>query len=335
MNREQLWKAWSDFWFRPATPEPVALFRILFGLLMLQVLLVHLGGDFLTWYGSSSIVSAQEVRDSFWIKEPRFDLFLLLGNNDQLITYYYYALVFFALCLTAGFMTRFSAAFIALSLISMHHHCPFNINGGDAFLRLTSLWLMFSNAGECYSVDAWIRRKKEPDWQPSAKPPWAQRMIQMQLALVYCQTFWLKLSGQQWVDGTAVYYATRLQDLGRFPLPLFDSLLFCKLLSWGTLVIELAMWTVVWIKEFRYYTLLGALLLHLGIDYAINLPVFEWAFIVALVTFVEPEDCRKAVDWIMKLPEMIVGLIASRPKTGGAGMPVDSSTTGDGTPDTG
>ncbi len=56
------------------------------------------------------------------------------------------------------------------------------------------------------------------------------------------------------------------------------------------------MFTLVWIKEIRYFVLAAALILHLGIDLAINLPVFEWAFIFALVTFVEPEDIRKILS---------------------------------------
>jgi hypothetical protein len=44
----------------------------------------------------------------------------------------------------------------------------------------------------------------------------------------------------------------------------------------------------------------GALILHLRIDLAINLPVFEWAFIFALVTFIKPEDLRKILNRIQE-----------------------------------
>jgi hypothetical protein len=79
----------------------------------------------------------------------------------------------------------------------------------------------------------------------------------------------------------------------RLKLPLFDSLAFCKFLSWYTLLVEGAMFTLVWIRELRYFVLVSAVILHLGIDFAINLPVFEWAFIFSLIAFVEPEDIRK------------------------------------------
>jgi hypothetical protein len=124
-------------------------------------------------------------------------------------------------------------------------------------------------------------------------------MIQVQLALVYWQTFCCKMAGAQWLDGTAVYYATRLDDMIRFPAPFIsDNMFVLKTLDYFTLVIEFAAWTAIWVKEIRYYVLVGLLCLHLGIDYLINLPVFEWAFIVTLVTFIEPTDLEYVFQWL-------------------------------------
>jgi hypothetical protein len=100
-----------------------------------------------------------------------------------------------------------------------------------------------------------------------------------------------KIAGSQWLDGSAVYYATRLDDMFRFPAPLIANNMFLlKTLTWFTLIIELAGWTLIWFKDTRYWVLLGLLGLHLGIDYMINLPVFEWAFIRTLITFVPSQD---------------------------------------------
>ncbi|MBX9722200.1 MAG: hypothetical protein K2X81_12445, partial [Candidatus Obscuribacterales bacterium] len=68
---------------------------------------------------------------------------------------------------------------------------------------------------------------------------------------------------------------------------------------WYTLVIEFAMWTFVWFRETRYYILIGTLFLHLGIDVAINLPVFEWAFIAGLAAFIYPDDLDQIKTWLI------------------------------------
>jgi hypothetical protein len=291
MTLQALWQAWHAFWFEPKSPTPVAIFRILFGLLIMQTALVQSWPGWLIWYGNHAVVPLPAVKQYFWHLEPRFDLLLALPPDDRWVIAFFWIFVLAAFFVAIGFLTRYSMIFIAISLVSMHHHQPFNINGGDSYLRLMSIFLAFSYAGEAFSVDNLIKRWQGKEVGNKQYCPWAQRMLQIQMALVYWNSFWCKVSGTQWLDGTAVYYATRLDDLMRFPLPyLVDNLWFCKCLTWYTLVVEFGMWTLVWFKELRYIFLAGALILHLGIDTVINLPVFEWAFVAGLVNFLEPED---------------------------------------------
>ena len=296
---KSMWNLWRGFWFEPQPMTTLALYRICFGILILQTYVIHIGFDFLNWYGPKAIIPIESVRQFFWWNEPRFDLLLLLPQTDAWYVAFYVSFVIAIACATVGLCTRVSMAYVCMSLISLHHHDPFNINGGDTFLRLTSIFLAFSHCGEAWSLDNLIKRKRGIAIQ-QLHNPWAWRMIQVQLAIAYCDTFWCKIVGQQWLDGTAVYYATRLEDMYRFELPfLFDNLWFCKLLSWYTLVIEFAMWTFVWFRETRYYILIGTLFLHLGIDVAINLPVFEWAFIAGLAAFIYPDDLEQIKTWLI------------------------------------
>ena len=285
-----LWQMWKSFWFEPIGTASICVYRILFAALVLQVALVHLGGHFEEWYGPKSMVTLPTVINHFWFNEPRFDYFLLFPQTDFTFSLIYLALVTGGLFLLLGLFSNYSAAFVWLTLLSMHHQNPYNINGGDAFLRAVAPLLMFSACGDRYSIDAWIAKK----WGrtlPSLRNPWAQRMIQLQIAIVYWQTFCCKLSGTQWLDGTAIYYATRLDDMMRFPAPwITDNMLVLKFLDYFTLVIEFLAWTAIFIKGLRYYIIAGLVFLHLGIDYLINLPVFEWAFIFTLITFIEPVD---------------------------------------------
>lgn len=293
MTLTDIWNKWRKFWFEPIKPLSIAIYRVLFGLLILQIALVHIDGNLFDWYGPHAIVTIDTVRSHFWWNEPRFDVLLSFPNTNEAVQLYFYTFVIAAVFVTVGFCTRFSIIFVCLGLISLHHHNPFNNNGGDAFLRICSIYLCFSPAGDRLSLDNIIRRRLGMKPPPITSCPWAQRMVQVQLCMVYAQTFCCKIVGPQWLDGTAVYYATRLDDLIRMSPGPFDQLWFCKFLSWYTLVIEFSMFTLVWFKSLRYPILLGVLILHLGIDLTINLPVFEWAFIITLVTFVEPDDWQK------------------------------------------
>jgi hypothetical protein len=287
------WNSWRVFWFEPQPVEPLALYRILFGLLVLQMAVLHVGADFLTWYGSHAVISTEAIAHSFWQGQPRFDILLLFSGNDLYLTIYFLTFILAAAFLTVGFATRYSAIWVCLGLISLHHHMPYNINGGDAFMRLASMFLAASPCGEALSIDNYLRRKRGIT-VTRMHSPWCQRMIQVQLALAYCTTFLWKASGQQWQDGTAVYYATRLDDMIRLQIPwLLDNLVILKGLTWYTLFIECASWTLIWFRPLRYYVLAGVFLLHFGIDLFISLPVFQWVFIATLVTFIYPEDLDK------------------------------------------
>ena len=218
--------------------------------------------------------------------------------------------------LTIGLCSRAASVFVCFCLISLHNHQPFNINGGDAMVRFYSCYLMFSDCGAALSCDRLLQRMRHPTFGEESRPeliaPWGLRMLQMQLALSYWSTFCHKISGKQWLDGTAVYYATRLDDMTRFEMPLlYDNMLFCKFLTWYTLVVEGAMFTLVWLRDFRYFVLIAALFLHLGIDYSINLPVFEWAFMSGFVLFIYPEDLSRCMDFIKS--RIVVGFGPATP----------------------
>ena len=155
-------------------------------------------------------------------------------------------------------------------------------------------------------------------------------MIQIQTAVVYFATFYWKTLGRTWLNGTAVYYVLHLVEDRHFPLPAIDNLFVLTLLTWGTLAIEFSMGTLVWFRELRYPVLLAALCLHMGIEYALNIPLFEWISIAPYVTFIYPEDLSRARNRRYPAPrasaDRYLNLMAgSRPGLGAASRPVGNS----------
>jgi uncharacterized membrane protein YphA (DoxX/SURF4 family) len=290
MKLETILKAWDDFFFKPASPLPFALYRIMYGILMLFCFIVMMIPDAQFWYGNHGIVDQATIVKYYW-HQPIFDLFLVTGDNPVGLQIFFAVAILSALFLTIGLGTRYSAWMLFMCVVSLHYHDPWNLNSGDCLMRLSGLFLAFSQAGEALSVDRWLKKKYHPQQLKDEYWPWAQRLFQIQIAIVYWQTSAAKLSGDMWIDGTAVWYATRLEDMIHFHIPyLFDSIFICHLLTWGTLLVEVSLWTLVWIKEFRYWVLLAGLALHVGIDLAISLPMFEWIFICSYVTFIDPAD---------------------------------------------
>lgn len=296
MSLKSLARAWNQFFFAPRSPTPLCLFRVLFGLLALTDFIL-LKPDWLAWFGTRSITTLQTMH----LLEPgtRIDLFTLLTSDAQVNAFFWFAVIS-AICLIAGFLTRASSIAVFLCLISINERALYAMNSGDSLLRVTGFWLMFAPAGAAFSVDRLIRlrRGKEPAQIP-LRAPWAQRMIQVQLSLVYLATFWQKTLGSNWLDGTALYYVYQLDQFHRFPLPSFiqDPMLI-RLQTWITLAIEFSLGALIWFRELRYPLLALGLALHLTLEYSMNIPLFQWIILSVYVTFIEPEDLARAWGWI-------------------------------------
>ena len=285
--------AWNRFFFEPQSPLNIGAFRIIYGLLVsTTILLMH--ADWLAWYGPHSWITAATIH----VVEPgtRINLFDILPATDSAITAFFWIFLAAALCLTAGFCTRASSIVVYLCLTSIDQRNLFILHGGDTFLRVAGFFLIFAPAGAALSVDRLmrIRRGVENPTELRLRAPWAQRMIQLELAFMYLISFWWKARGGAWVDGTALYYVFHLDEFQRFPVPQF--LLHPALLrigSWLALVVEFALGALIWIKKFRYPLLLIGVLFHLSLEYALNVPMFQWDVLSAYILFVEPDDLSR------------------------------------------
>ena len=119
-------------------------------------------------------------------------------------------------------------------------------------------------------------------------------MIQIELALLYLMTFWNKSLGPAWVDGTALYYVYHLDQFRRFPIPaFFQDLFLVRLETWFTLAAEFSLGVLVWFKELRYYVLGLGVLLHLGLEYSMNVPMFQWTTLALYATFLDGADLAR------------------------------------------
>lgn len=300
-------KKWNFFFFQPIDPASIGIFRILFGILLLLNGII-LFPNLLTWYSEKGVLTFDTAHKI--TAGPRINLLELLPQNDAWIYIFFCFYMIAALCLTLGLFTRLSAASVFLALVSFHHRNVLILNSGDTFLRVVTFFLIFSQAGKAYSLD-WIWKvvRGHQSVEPVLASPWAQRMIQIQFSLVYFYTVLWKLQGSYWRDGTALHYISRLEEYRRFPVPVFfENLILTKLATWTTLGIELAMSTLIWVPGLRSSVLILALLLHLGIEYSMNIPLFEWIMIATLVLFIHPESLRSfLIDFRRLLQKLFKG----------------------------
>jgi hypothetical protein len=295
--------AWNRFFFAKQSPVPIALFRITYGILVITTL-VLLRPDWLAWYGSHAWISLQTMQ----MVEPgtRINLFSIIPQSDGWINALFWVFLGSTILLTVGFLTRINSVIVFLCLTSIHQRNLFITHGGDTFLRLAGFFLVFAPAGAALSLDRLLRiwRGKMKRGTESGAPlrpqrPWAQRMIQIQLCLLYFAAFCTKVKSPVWLNGTALYYVYHLDSLRRFPVPAwFLHPTMLKLESWSALALEFSLGVLLWVKDLRYILLALGLLFHLWLEYSLNIALFQWDVLSAYILFVDPADASRAWNWI-------------------------------------
>jgi hypothetical protein len=291
--------AWNDFFFAPISTASLGLFRIVFGaVVFLSVLGTY---PYRTLFYTDSGIVSYDTMNHFFPGNPLL-YFRWLPAGDPGLRIFFLALLLFSVMLSVGLWTRLSSILVFLGILSLSNRNLFVDNAGDDLMRINLLILMFAPAGGAYSVDRWLRIRRGKA-SPGAEhhSPWAQRLLQLQLAFLYLETVYLKLPGSGWRDGTAMYYALNYFELKRFSFKyLFYYLWQIRLATYGVLVAELSAATLIWFRRFRYPVLAVAILLHLGINLAMQFPVFQYVMIASLLNFIYPADVERAVGWLSR-----------------------------------
>jgi hypothetical protein len=284
----QIWEAWCRFWFAPISPVTLGLYRILYGCCIL-IFVALLAPEIFTWFAADSMMRPASA-EKFWGSTPHWSVLLWFPQRPA-VAIFFAVFTVAALLLTIGLWTRFSALLVFLGLISIGHRNPLVLNGADVVLRVMGFYLVLAPAGAALSVDR-LRAiaRGEAGLKPDLVPAWTLRLMQLQISLIYASTVLLKLKGTIWPAGLAVYYTSRLEEFYRFPVPfLAHSMLLVNLATYWTLAVELGLAFAVWIPGLRTFALINGVLLHLGIEYSMNVPQFEYIMIVNLLLFCDVE----------------------------------------------
>lgn len=270
----------------------MAVFRILFGLVHLANWAI-IGQHFEYWYTEKGLVPsdiALRFNGDAWRFNP------LASTPDNLNLFWYAWMVLCAVLVTVGLFTRVASIMLALLTVAFHLRNPILLHGGDTLLRNMTILLALAPAGAAYSVDALLRRK---NGQPAITEVslWPQRMMAFQLAVVYVTTVIQKMSGERWRDGTATWFPPQLTEFNRFPVPaFFDTQPFVMISTYGTLLLELALGTLVFWCPARRYVVLGGLFLHSAIEYRFNIPLFAFTICACYVNYYNGDEVARFVN---------------------------------------
>lgn len=288
---------WRTFWFKPQPAYTLGLVRMGFGAVMVLWALTLLPNLY-ELFGRHGVMPQRPSRP--------FTLTILdLCTSDHKLLLAWAVLLLSSIALTVGWHTRIASIIVFALLYSFVQGYREAFNAGDALLGVEALVLALagSSPGAALSLDQ--RRESGSFWSAQCRAPWPTRLLQVQVSLVYLANVRAKVSGETWVDGTAVSYAWR-RDLSfaYFPAPhwLYGSALLVNVATWGALILEMALGILIWNRRCRPWVLLAGVGMHLSIMLTMDVAFFSFAVFVAYLAFVSPDAARRLPEMLKQLP---------------------------------
>ena len=281
--------AWQRFWFAPQDTSTLAIFRIAFGLVALGWT-ATLAPNLSAFYGPHGIVPHQ-LPDG-----PGAWGVLDLWHGSAAVAVLFAVTLAAATALTLGLFSRFAALLLWIGIVSFEHRNSLISNSGDGLVRNLAFFCMLAPSGAALSLDR-LLKTREHFWEFPARAPWALRLIQLQISIGYLTAVWDKSGNALWRAGTAVSYSVRIQDIHRFATPIFitHSVLITELLTYGTIVTELAIAILIWNKTLRPLILILGVALHLSIDFSILVGFFSYAMFCGYLAFTPPDTAARLI----------------------------------------
>lgn len=288
-----------DHWVRdPVDPRPLAWFRSWLGLLSL-VNLWLLWPDMPMWLGNDGVLPPAVHRDL--IGGNRISIFMITGYSDAAIAIIRGLGIAGGLGLWLGIFPRCAAFCAWLATVSYCWRNMDILHSGDNLIRIGSFFLIFARTDGVFSLPKSVRRWFFPQPSSGSQPPdslvpaWPQRILQVQLCILYLVAGIWKATGPTWRNGSAVGMVLQLGEFQRFPIPdFFLTPAMSQVMTYGTLAFELGFPLLVWIPKLRLPVLLAGLAFHAGLDWVMNVQMFQWLITAYYLLWLKPVSSSPA-----------------------------------------
>lgn len=253
----------------------LAVMRIASGTLLLGWLVLNLPVASRIWGpGSAYWDSYRSILGYNW------PLDVLRDAGPGLFWSWYIVAIGLAVAFVLGWRTRFVTPLLFIAYTAINAQNTSISDGGNYFIRIMLIYLIFADISRRWSLDARRRRRKEQGESQTGTVlhNLALVLVVGQLCLVYLEAGLYKVQGGLWQDGTAIYYPIQSEAYGVFPW-LSDLL---TVSSWGvvlityfTVLVQVAFPFLLFHRITRRIALLAILAMHLGIALVMGLPFFS------------------------------------------------------------
>ena len=237
------------FFFREQTALGFGLMRISWAVVAGLFFLAQ-WKDIGYFYSNTGIISPEMLP---YVTRSVYDYTVLswVTNSDAVFSLYILMLVCMA-SMALGIFPRIMTIASVLLLISFDERDPMVLGGGDTLLRDIGFILMIAPNLDALSLKRYAQKKESPKKKlsKSAMAIWPYRLLLWQMIILYITSFWYKLLGNMWIQGTAVQVTLHHPTFSRWPMWFNDLLMpILPAIDWITLWWE-GLWLLLLVPRF-------------------------------------------------------------------------------------
>ena len=234
------------------------------------------------WFGPAGVIS-HELFEAILEKEY-WTIFDFIPRTDTGVTVCFLIIICAAVSLALQILCRWSALLLLIMMTGLQASNSMLFAGSDTVMRMFTFFLFLLPAPD--------KIRHSTDASKNRFPVWPMRLFQLQVCLVLFSAGISKLETDSWLNGDALYYAFRLQQLTLVPLPgvITENITVLKLLTWSVLVVEIFTPIFIWFRKTRLIALVLVFALHFGCMYALNLVWFQSIMLVGWMSFLTFDD---------------------------------------------
>lgn len=278
--------AWTRFWHEPVRAERLAAMRILLAFAVLTDQLLQYWPNMEELFGPTG-VAFEGLHDEWTLRRWKWTMLLFNSDDLQVVNTVFFVWVAATVMLLVGCWTRTANVIVWFLTLCFVNRNPNVLNGGDDVMKTGLLLLALAPSGRALSLDSWWRRRRaaakgEPP--PSRLvEPWSVRLLQIQLAVIYCSTGLVKLTARSpfyegtWWAGTSIHYVLNDATMARWsyaqlPVPFWITAPMTYLSVWWEVLFPL----LVLFRRTRGPALVFGVLFHFGIWLTIEVGWFSF-----------------------------------------------------------
>jgi len=294
---------WDDFWFQ--TNENylfgMGIFRIIFGAALFFYYLSR-QEDIAFLYSDLGIMP-RSFLNTLDIVPYRWSI-LDFVNDLNILNGLHVLLLVFCAAITVGLFTRVAAIGAYFLALSFYYRNPVAVFGVDTISIIYFFYLIFSRAGEKYSIDSILFKSLLAkssgfvyEWKRTIGFL-AYRLMQIELCIIYTYSGLHKLRGYSWWDGSAFWKVMTMSNFQRWDLSIVTHAPFIlAIMAYSVILWEIYFSVLICSRKIRYYVLFYGAMMHVGIIVFMNLPTFGLMMMGIYFLFIDGDDIQL---WVRK-----------------------------------